>query len=106
MTTAYEEVIAFVSRGMTRAELLSFQPSGESCARFEQLIRQEKTDGLLPEEREELEQMMEVERVLSLAKAKARAELSSQGLLRATAQAAAFRSQVRSAGLWPRPSLF
>ena len=76
MTTAYEEVIAFVSRGMTRAELLSFQPSGESCARFEQLIRQEKTDGLLPEEREELEQMMEVERVLSLAKAKARAEMA------------------------------
>jgi len=30
----------------------------------------------LPEEREELEQMMEVERVLSLAKAKARAELA------------------------------
>ncbi len=74
MTTAYDEVIGFIARGLTPGELLRFRPSDEACARFESLIRKEKADGLLPEEREELDRTMEAERVLSLAKAKARAE--------------------------------
>ncbi len=74
MTTAYDEVIGFIARGLTPGELLRFRPSDEACARLEHLIRKEKADGLLPEEREELDRTMEAERVLSLAKAKARAE--------------------------------
>ena len=74
MTTAYDEVIGFIARGLTPGELLSFRPSDEASARFENLIRKEKAVGLLPEEREELDRTMEAERVLSLAKAKARAE--------------------------------
>lgn len=54
---------------MTAQELIAFQPSATASARFE------KTEGLLSEEREELERVMEVERVLSLAKARAQARL-------------------------------
>ena len=75
MTPAYEEAIEFLARGMTQQELLDFQPSPSASDRLELLIRKEKSDGLLPNEREELEQAMEVERVLSLAKARARATL-------------------------------
>jgi hypothetical protein len=45
------------------------------------LIHKEKTEGLLPEEREELDRVMEIERVLSLAKARARARLMNSKLI-------------------------
>lgn len=77
MTTAHEDVIEFLAQGMTPHELVAFRPSVEASERFEWLIRKEKSDGLLREEREELDRAMEVERVLSLAKARARARLSS-----------------------------
>ena len=76
MTTAYEDVIEFLAHGMTPHELVAFKPSAEVSDRFEWLIHKEKSEGLLPDEREELDRAMEVERVLSLAKARARARLS------------------------------
>lgn len=77
MTTAYEDVIEFLAQGMTPHELVAFRPSLEASERFEWLIRKEKSGELLREEREELDRAMEVERVLSLAKARARARLAS-----------------------------
>ena len=76
MTPAYDEVIDFLARGMTAKELVEFQPSAAASARFEWLVRKEKSEGLLAEEQEELERVMEVERVLSLAKARARSKLA------------------------------
>ncbi len=76
MMTAYDEAIEFLARGMTPEDLLAFKPSPEASERFEHLIRKEKIEGLLPEEREELDRVMEVERVLTLAKARARARLA------------------------------
>lgn len=76
MTTAYQEAIEFLSQGMTPQELVAFRPSCEASARFEWLIEKEKSEGLLTEEREELERAMEVERVLTMAKARARARLA------------------------------
>jgi hypothetical protein len=72
----YDEAIEFLAGGMTAQELVAFRPSAAASARFEWLIQKEKTEGLLPEEREELDRVMEIERVLSLAKARARARLS------------------------------
>ena len=63
---------------MTAQELVAFRPSPDASARLEWLIRKEKTDGLLPEEQEELDRAMEVERVLTLAKAQARAALARE----------------------------
>ena len=76
MISAYQEAIEFLARGMTAQELVAFQPSADASARLERLIQKEKSEGLLPEEHEELERSMEVERVLSLAKARARARLA------------------------------
>ncbi len=72
MIFAYDEAIEFLAGGMTPAELLAFRPSPAASERFEQLISKEKSEGLLPEEHQELERTMEVERVLTLAKARAR----------------------------------
>ncbi len=71
MTTAYEDVIEFLARGITPHELAAFTPSAEARERFEWLIGKEKSEGLLHEEREELDRSMGIERVLSLAKARA-----------------------------------
>jgi hypothetical protein len=77
MNVAYDEVIEFLARGMTPEQLVAFKPTQEASDRFEALIRKEKTAGLLPDETEELDRMMEVERVLSLAKARARSRLGT-----------------------------
>lgn len=76
--TAYQEAIEFLAQGMTPLELIAFRPSADASARFEWLIEKEKSEGLLAEEREELERTMEVERVLSLAKARARTKLTQR----------------------------
>ena len=78
MMTAYQEAIEFLAQGMTPQELLAFRPSAGASARLEWLIQKEKSEGLLTEEREELERAMEVERVLSLAKARARTRLAQR----------------------------
>lgn len=75
MKSAYDEAIDFFAGGVTPEALVAFQPSAEACARLEALIAREKTVGLLPEEVEELDRMMEIERFMSLAKAKARKNL-------------------------------
>ena len=76
MNPAYDEAIEFLAGGMTPQELVAFKPSAGASARFEWLIHKEKSEGLLPEESEELDRVMEIERVLSLAKARARTKLS------------------------------
>ena len=76
MPSAYDEAIEFLAGGMTAEELVAFRPSEGASERFEWLIRKEKSEGLLPDEREELDRVMEIERVLSLAKARARARLN------------------------------
>ncbi len=76
MTFAYDEAIEFLAGGMTPEELLGFKPSPAASERFEELVGKEKSEGLLPEEHEELERTMEIERVLTQAKARARARLA------------------------------
>ena len=76
MIAAYDEVIEFLACGVTPQELVAFRPSPAASDRFEWLIRKEKSEGLLPGESEELERVMEVERVLSLARARARTKLA------------------------------
>jgi hypothetical protein len=78
MTTFYNEATDFLAAGMTPEELLAFRPSMDASRRFEELVAKEKHEGLLPDEADDLERMMEIERVLSLVKAKARLRLSQQ----------------------------
>lgn len=72
MSTTYQEAIDFLAAGSTTSQLISYRPSQEAQRYFEALVAKEKREGLLPDEAEELERMMETERLISLVKAKAR----------------------------------
>lgn len=78
MTSLYNETTDFLAAGMTAEALVNYRPSEAAMRYFEQLIAKEKREGLLPEEADDLERMMEIERVLSLVKAKARLKLSQR----------------------------
>jgi hypothetical protein len=72
MTKAFEEIVDFVAAGATREEVLRFKASPETRARVEHLIRKEKSEGLLPEEASELDDSLQLEHLMRMAKARAR----------------------------------
>ena len=68
---AYEEVAEFIARRGPR-EVSEFKPSAETRQRVGELLGQEKTTGLTPEERRELNHYEDLELLMNLAKAHAR----------------------------------
>jgi hypothetical protein len=77
MNSAYLEVVDFIASGPSRSDVANFQASDSSKARVADLVRREKTVGLSEEEKEELEQFLQLEHLMRLAKARAR-ELERQ----------------------------
>ena len=80
MTRAYEEIIDFIAAGTTPSRVVAFQPSQEVKDRVANLIHREKTTGLSPEESSELNQYLQLEHLMRLAKARARAHLADEQL--------------------------
>jgi hypothetical protein len=80
MTRAYEEIIEFIAAGTTPSRLIAFQPSEEVKARVVDLIHREKTTGLSSEESSELNQYLQLEHLMRLAKARAHAHLADEQL--------------------------
>jgi hypothetical protein len=80
MTRAYEEIIDFIAAGTTPSRVVTFQPSEEAKARVADLIYREKTTGLSPEETTELNHYLQLEHLMRLAKARARAHLAHEQL--------------------------
>jgi len=78
MTRAYEEIIDFIAAGTTPSSLIAFQPSEEVKARAADLIHREKTTRLSSEESSELTQYLQLEHLMRLAKARARAHLPDE----------------------------
>lgn len=76
MRRIYEEVVDFIARGSSPAQLAEFRPSQETRDRVAELLHREKTAGLAEEESSELNHYLEIEHILRLAKARARAHLS------------------------------
>ena len=74
-TLAYQEIVDLIADA-NPAGIVSFRPSERSQARVNELIEREKAQGLSEEERRELEQYLQLEHVMRLAKAKARQRLS------------------------------
>ena len=68
----YEEVVEFIARGPSARNVAEFQASPEAKARVASLVRKEKTDGLTPEEKSELDDFAALESMMNLAKARAR----------------------------------
>jgi hypothetical protein len=78
MTRAYEEIIDFIAAGTSPRDVVMFQPSEEAKERVADLIHREKTTGLSPEETAELDHYLQLEHVMRLAKARARAYLTHE----------------------------
>lgn len=78
MTRAYEELVDFIAAGTSPRDVVAYQPSVAAKARVADLIEQEKTTGLSPEEIAELEHYLQLEHVMRLAKARARTHLAHE----------------------------
>lgn len=78
MTKAHQEIIDFMAAGSTSADVASFKPSAKARKRVADLIAKEKASGLLPEEKRALDELMQVEHLMRLAKARARQLLSCE----------------------------
>ena len=72
MTKAFDEMVDFIASGASREQVLQFQAGAETKARVEQLVRKEKSDGLLPEEASELDDYLRLEHLMRMAKERAR----------------------------------
>jgi hypothetical protein len=75
---AYEEIIDFIAAGTTPHRAIAYQPSEAAKARVGDLIHQEKTTGLTPAEKSELELCLQLEHIMRLAKARAQQFISHQ----------------------------
>ena len=80
MIRVYEEIIDFIAAGTTPSGVVTFQPSEEAKTRLADLIHREKTTGLSSEETAELNHYLQLEHLMRLAKARARAHLTHEQL--------------------------
>ena len=76
MIRAYEEIVDLIASGSGPEAVAAYQASPVIRERVEDLIRREKTASLSDEEESELNQYMQLEHVIRLAKARAQARLS------------------------------
>ena len=68
----YEEIVDFIAAGPSSALVATYQPSEATREYVAELVRQEKTTGLSPEQKSELEHYLHVEHLMRLAKARSR----------------------------------
>lgn len=77
-TKAYEEVIEFIAAGTSPSSVIAFQPSAEVKERVADLIYREKTVGLSPDEKAELDHYIQLEHLMRLVKARARQYVANE----------------------------
>jgi hypothetical protein len=73
MTRAYDEIVDFIAAGTTPQMVARFEASQATKDYVAELIRLERTSGLTPEQASELDHLMQLEHIMRLAKARARA---------------------------------
>ena len=77
MILAYEEFVDFIAGGTTPQAVVDFKPSDAAKARVADLIHRQKTMSLSSDENAELNQYLQFEHVMRLAKARARQRLAA-----------------------------
>lgn len=77
MTLAYEEFVDFLAGGTTPQGVIDFRPSEKTKARVAELIHLQKTTSLSPDQTAELNQFLQFEHIMRLAKARARQRLAA-----------------------------
>ncbi len=78
MTLAYEELVDFIAGGASSRDVAEFTPSDSAKALVADLIHRQKTIGLSSEETADLQNYLQLEHLLRLAKARARLRLSDE----------------------------
>lgn len=78
MPLAYEEIVDFIAAGPTPQAVADFQLSEETKTHVAELIHREKTSGLSPEEKAELQHFLHLEHIMRLAKARAQLHLGQE----------------------------
>jgi hypothetical protein len=77
LARAYDELVDFIAT-TSPSKVVAFRPSEATRRRVFDLVEREKTEGLTPEETSELEQYLQLEHVMRLAKARAELHLGGE----------------------------
>lgn len=72
----YDEIAEFIAN-MDPVKVIQFKVSPPIQERFEELLDKEKNEGLTPEEKSELDRIMVIDHIISLAKIRARRQLAA-----------------------------
>ena len=68
----FEEIVKFIADAAGVEKLRAFKPSSAAEQRVAELLAKQQDDSLTPKESEELQLFVQLDHVMSLAKAKAR----------------------------------
>lgn len=71
-TKSYEEIIDFIAAGTTPETVLAFRPSDSVQRRVSELVQLSKQGGISAEDQSELEDYLQLEHLMIMAKARAR----------------------------------
>lgn len=74
----YEEIVDFIAAGTTPSDVANFEASQDAKDRVAELIHREKTVRPIAEETEELQQFLQVEHLMRLAKARAQQRIRNE----------------------------
>jgi hypothetical protein len=72
MSALRREVFAFLARGPRPSEIVGFRPSEAAAERMRELLQRNKDGDLTPAEQAEMDEIEEVDNMVSLIKAEAR----------------------------------
>ena len=71
-TKSYDEIVEFLAAGTTPASIVAFRPSNDTARRVAKLVGKSKDGSISTEDQSELEDYLQIEHILVLAKARAR----------------------------------
>jgi len=71
-TKSYDEIIDFIASGTTPEAVVAFRPSPAAQQRVADLVERSKDGTISPEEQSELDDFLQLEHIMIMAKARAR----------------------------------
>ncbi len=75
----YDNFLDYLIEKATPTEILAFRPSAEAQERAQTLLDRSSEGTLTPEERAELDQMLQMDRLVSVLKARALVQRQAEG---------------------------
>jgi hypothetical protein len=75
-SNAYDDVLDFIAAGTTPSSVIAFRPSREAQQRVAELVERSHTGSISPREQSELDDYLQLEHLMIMAKARARRYIS------------------------------